>query len=289
MFVEKKHWSTKWIYLWNIFDKIFHYIWIKSILKMKVYRQCWTNPMMMQFEHFVNLFSPWWTSFVLDLCFIENPNEQWSTMVSLFIELIFFRSTEAKMLMVQEEFFDRNLITDHIFDMWTEIDRLETFQPIDIQSIIRTWCRDLHYRWILEDLLDHKESNWYKWKPTKNLQQGLLFSFHLIGENKEIPVFICSVEICSQNLKSEWLEWMNQRKIHSPDYRTKLKRQEHFLSKINLKISMSDVILHSNDFSFLLWFSIDQRVTWTVQYQHVIGEEFVSIRNHFNLTEILLH
>ncbi|CAF4961095.1 unnamed protein product, partial [Rotaria sp. Silwood1] len=219
--------------------------------------------------------------------------------------------SEAKILMVKENFFDdlvyydKDNISDDVFNMLTKIVKFNTFHPSYVSSSSK--AASSLCAWILAvyEYAKIARSQKTKLEQVKAYQELYNKRQHILGEKR----------IRAEKLREELSQLILERRSQSTEIQSKKKRQNSFQSTIdktrsmlklidddiqywqeqvdqgksNQKTSFTDALLIALYFSYLSQFNIDQRQQLLFQWQTKIFEKILPIQTDFNPLNIIIN
>ncbi|CAF1088574.1 unnamed protein product [Rotaria sordida] len=219
--------------------------------------------------------------------------------------------SEAKILMVKENFYDdlvfydKDNISDDVFNMLTKIVKFDTFHPSFVASSSK--AASSLCAWILAvyEYAKIARSQKTKLEQVKAYQELYNKRQHVLGEKR----------IRAEKLREELSQLILERRSQSTEIQSKKKRQNSFQSTIdktrsmlklinddieywqeqvdqgksNKKTLITDALLIALYFSYLSQFNIDQRQQFLFNWQRKILEKILPIRPYFNPIDIIIN
>ncbi|CAF3428145.1 unnamed protein product [Rotaria socialis] len=219
--------------------------------------------------------------------------------------------SEAKILMVKENFFDdlifydKDNMPDDVFNMLTKIVKFDTFHPSFVASSSK--AASSLCAWILAvyEYAKIARSQKTKLEQVKTYQELYNKRQHILGEKR----------IKAEKLRGELSELILERRSQTNELQLKKKRQNHFQStidktrsmlklidddiqfwqkqvdegKLNKKTAITDALLASLYFCYLSQFNIDQREKLLLNWQTKILENILPIQSNFNPLNIIIN
>ncbi|CAF1139632.1 unnamed protein product [Adineta steineri] len=217
--------------------------------------------------------------------------------------------SEAKILMTKDDFFDdlifydKDNVSDEVFDMLTKIVSFDTFRP----SFVKTASKAASSlcAWILAVYEYAKVA-----RAQKTLREQVKAYEELYNKRQQI---LGEKRLYAEKLKDELAEYIRKRRAHFNDLQSKQKRLNNLRSvidqtqsmlkliandishwqdqlqqgKLNKKTVITDALLISLYFCYLSQFNIDQRQQLLINWQTNILQNILPIRANFNLLDII--
>ncbi|UJR29306.1 hypothetical protein I4U23_010520 [Adineta vaga] len=218
---------------------------------------------------------------------------------------------EAKILTTKDDFFDdlvfydKDNVSDEVFDMLTKIVSFDTFTPTYIAAASK--AASSLCAWILAVYEYAKVA-----RAQKSLREQVKAYEKLYNKRQKI---LGEKRLYAEKLKEELADFISKRREQFAELQSKVKRLNHLRSvieqtramlklidndihhwqeevkqaKLNQQTAITDTLQISLYFTYLSQFNIDQRQQFLLQWQKDILQTLLPIRTDFNLLHMIMN